>query len=60
MSLTEKFVYGVVSFLFVYVVLSLGLRLFELTSTKNAHMIGGIIGLFIGMGLFMWLLIKKK
>ena len=60
MSLFEKFIYTVVVFLGVYVVLSLALRLFEITNSYNSHMIGGLVGGLISIGLFMYLLIRKK
>lgn len=60
MSLLEKFIYTVVVFLGVYVILSLTLRLFEITSSYNSHMIGGVVGGVMSIGLFMYLLIKKK
>jgi hypothetical protein len=60
MKLLEKFAYSFVLFLFLYVILALGLRMFEVTSSSNAHMIGGITGLVLGMLLFLFLLIKKK
>ncbi len=60
MSLLEKFIYSTILFLAVYVVLSLTLRLFEITTSYNSHMIGGIIGGLLSIGLFMYLLIRKK
>jgi len=59
MKLGEKVVYSVLLFLFSYIVLSVGLVLFHWTSNYVAHMVGGIVGLGLGMILFMFLLIKK-
>ena len=60
MKLLEKVLYSGILFLAVYVVLSLGLRLFSLTSDFNSHMIGGIAATVCSMLLFMYLLLKKQ
>ena len=60
MKLLEKVLYSGILFLAVYVVLSLGLRLFSLTSDFNSHMIGGIAATVFSMLLFMYLLLKKQ
>ncbi len=60
MKLLEKFIYVGISFVVTYVVLSLTLRLFNLTSNYNSHMIGGIVATIVAVGLFMFLLIKKS
>lgn len=50
---------GVV-FLLVYAFISIGLRMLELTSVYNSHMIGGVAATIIGIVLFMYLLLKRK
>lgn len=59
MKLLEKTIYSVILFLVVYVVISVGLRVFEVTSVYNSHMYGGVIATVLGMLLFSYLLIKK-
>ena len=58
MKLLEKLLYSIILFVFSYVIVSMGLRLFELTTNRNSHMIGGISATILGMALFMFLLIK--
>ena len=59
MRLLENLVYSTIAFLAIYTVISLTLRLFELTSIYNAHLIGGILATAAGIALFMYLLIKR-
>ncbi len=60
MKLLEKVIYSSILFLAIYTVISLGLRLLEITSVYNSHMIGGVIATIVGMLFFMFLVIKKK
>lgn len=60
MKLVEKFIYATVVFVATYIILSLSLRLFELTSSYVSHLVGGVVAMGLGMGLFMYLLIFKK
>lgn len=60
MSLIEKVIYSGILFLFSYLVVSLGLRSFDLTSSYVSHLVGGVSATLLGMGLFMYLLIVKK
>ena len=60
MSLLEKLIYSAVLFLFSYVVISMGLRFFEVVSVYMSHLIGGVVATVLGIGLFMYLLIVKK
>jgi hypothetical protein len=59
MKLLEKLIYSLIIFVFVYVILALGLRLFDVTESYTSHMIGGISGTFLGVLVFIYLLIKK-
>lgn len=59
MKLLEKFIYSSVAFLVVYVIFSVGLRVWHITSDYTSHMIGGILATVVGVGMFMYLLIKK-
>lgn len=60
MKLVETVLYSGVFFLFIYVVVSVGLRLFELTTDYDSHMIGGIAATFLGIGMFLFLLLRKN
>jgi hypothetical protein len=60
MKLMEKLLYSILLFLFSYIVLSVGLRAFDITDSYSSHMIGGISGTVLGMGLFLFLLVKKQ
>lgn len=59
MGLFEKLIYSAVLFLALYVIISVGLRAFELTSSYASHLIGGTTAIVGGFGLLMYLLIKK-
>lgn len=59
MKLLEKFIYSGIAFLVVYVIISVGLRLWHITEDYTSHMIGGIAATVVGVGMFMYLLIKK-
>ncbi len=60
MSLLEKFIVSFMVFLALYIVISLSLRLFEITTAYYSHMIGGIVAIIVGMLVFMYLLVAKK
>lgn len=60
MKLFENTIYSSILFFFLYVIISVGLRLFEITESYVSHMVGGIIGTVFGVGLFIYLLIYKK
>lgn len=59
MKLIEKTIYAGILFLVLYVVISVGLRAFDVTSVYNSHLIGGVVATVFGMLLFSFLLIKK-
>jgi hypothetical protein len=59
MKLLEKFIYSGVTFLVFYVIISVALRVMKLTSDYTSHMIGGIVATVFGVGVFMYLIIKK-
>lgn len=60
MKIFEKLLYSSIIFLFVYVVVSIGLRIFEATSVYNSHLIGGVLATLLGIVTFMYLLVKKN
>lgn len=60
MKLLENLIYSTIAFLTIYTVISLTLRLFEITSIYNAHLIGGVLATVAGIVLFMYLLIKRR
>jgi hypothetical protein len=59
MKLIEKVIYSGILFLVLYVVISVGLRVFEVTSVYQSHLIGGVIATLASMGLFGYLIVKK-
>ena len=59
MKLLEKFIYSIILFSALYVIISLGLRLFEVTSDFTSHLIGGLIATVSAVLLFIYLLIRK-
>lgn len=59
MKLLEKVIYSSILFIVIYVLFSIGLRLFNITSDYYSHMIGGVLATVSGVVLFMWLLIKR-
>ena len=52
MKLIEKVIYSSILFLVLYVIISVGLRVFEVTSVYQSHLIGGVIATLTSMGLF--------
>ena len=60
MKLLEKLLYSTILFVFVYIVLSITLRMFQFTDDFASHMIGGSVATLISVLLFMYLLIKKQ
>lgn len=60
MKLLEKLLYSSILFIFVYVVLSITLRMFHFTEDYTSHMIGGIAATVLSVLLFMYLLMKKQ
>ena len=60
MKLLENTIYSLIIFVFVYIVVSLSLRLFELTDVFSSHMIGGILATVLAVGTFVVLLIYKE
>jgi len=60
MKLLENTIYSLIIFVFVYIVVSLSLRLFELTYVFASHMIGGILATVLAVGTFVVLLIYKE
>lgn len=59
MKLLEKSIYTFIIFIVLYVVISVGLRVFEIGSIYNAHLIGGLVATVVAMGVFIYLVIKK-
>jgi hypothetical protein len=60
MKLLEKLLYSSILFLFVYIIMSMAMRLFKITSTYTSHLVGGVAATVIGMVFFMYLLLKKN
>lgn len=60
MKLLEKTLYSGVVFLALYVVISMGLRMFNVTTSYMSHLIGGTIAIVASLILFTLLLIKKQ
>lgn len=59
MKLVENVIYSSIVFVFSYIIISMTLRLFNITDSVTSHMIGGIIGTLLGVSLFIYLLIYK-
>lgn len=59
MKLLENLIYSSILFLALYVVISIALRMFELTTIFNSHLIGGVVATIAAVVLFLYLLIKK-
>lgn len=60
MKIIEKMIISFITFLIVYAFISIGLRMLELTSVYAAHMLGGVIGTVVGIGLLMYFIFKNK
>ncbi|MGE4320001.1 MAG: hypothetical protein AB7E61_00965 [Acholeplasmataceae bacterium] len=60
MKMIEKLIYAFIVFVALYVIIAVGLRIFDLTTTFNAHVFAGIIATIVGVFVFIFLLIKKK
>jgi hypothetical protein len=60
MKLGESTIYSIIVFIIVYVLLAVGLRVFDVTTLYNAHMIAGLSATIIGVLLFLFFLLKKK
>ena len=59
MKFIEKIIYPLILFIAIYVVVSLGLRLFQITDSYTSHMVGGVAATVLGVLLFMFLILKK-
>lgn len=60
MKLKIAFIYSSVSFISLYVLLSVSLRILELVEDYYAHVIAGIIGMIAAMIIFMVIITKKE
>lgn len=60
MKLTESLIYSFIVFTGLYIIIAVALRIFELTSAFNAHVIAGISATVVGVFVFIMILIKKK
>lgn len=60
MKLLEKLVISTLLFLIIYAFISIGLRMLNLTSVYTSHMIGGVVATVAGIGILMYLILKKK
>lgn len=60
MKLLEKLVISTLLFLIIYAFISIGLRMLSLTSVYTSHMIGGVVATVAGIGILMYLILKKK
>lgn len=59
MKILEKLIISFIVFLLIYAFISIGLRMLGLTTIYVSHMAGGIIATLVGIGLLMYLLLKK-
>lgn len=59
MKLLEKTIYASIIFIVLYVLISVGLRVFEIGTVYNAHLIGGLVATVVSIVAFVLLVIKK-
>ena len=59
MKLLENLIYSSITFLVLYVIISIGLRMFELTTVYSSHLIGGVVATVVAMGMFIVILVKN-
>jgi len=59
-SFLEKSIYSLIIFIASYAIISMGLRVFEVTSVYNSHMIGGVIATVLSVGAFIYFIFRKK
>jgi ABC-type uncharacterized transport system fused permease/ATPase subunit len=55
-----SFIYASISFISIYVVLSVSLRILKLTENYYSHVIAGMIALTVAIFIFIGYLIKNK
>ena len=60
MRLKLASIYALVIFLFIYVVMSVSLRILQLVENYYSHVIAGILALTISILFFIFYLIKNK
>lgn len=60
MNFLEKIIYSCIVFIGTYAIISVGLRVSNITSIYTSHMIGGVVSTILGMGTLLYLLIKKS
>jgi hypothetical protein len=59
MKLLEKSIYTIIVFTVLYVLISVSLRVFEIGTLYNAHLIGGLVATGVSIFIFVLLIIKK-
>jgi hypothetical protein len=59
-SFLEKSIYSLIIFIASYAIISLGLRVFEITSVYNSHMIGGVVATIFAVGAFLYFILKNR
>lgn len=60
MKLLEKLAISTVAFLIIYAFISIGMRMLELATVYTCHMVGGIVATIVGIGILMYMLLKKS
>lgn len=60
MKLLESFIYALVAFTGSYIIIAVAMRVFEVTDNFYAHVIAGVVATLLGVGLFVFFLVRKK
>jgi len=60
MKLVESFIYSFVTFIGLYAIIAVAMRVFNLTSVFYAHVTGGVVATIVSVSVFVVFLIKKK
>ncbi|QMS84295.1 hypothetical protein [Candidatus Xianfuyuplasma coldseepsis] len=59
MKLIESMIYAGITFIGLYVLIAVAMRVFEWTNTFYAHVTGGIVATVVAVVVFILLLIRK-
>jgi len=60
MKLLESTIYSVVTFVALYVLIAVAMRVFDLTTTRTSHIVAGTVATVVGVLIFILFLVKKK
>lgn len=60
MKLLEKLIYSLVALLATYTIVSIALRMFDLTTLYVSHMVGGIASIVVGLFVLMFFMLREE